>query len=451
MKKKIDDRIKILIENCVKLNHRSLFLIVGDRGLYQIANLHYLLTKSRVKAQPSVLWCYKKELELSSHKKKRVKQIRKMETKGNLDKEEVNQIELFLSSKDINYCYYKDTQRVLGKTYGMCVLQDFESLTPNVICRTLETVEGGGIIVLLLNAMTSLRQLYSISMDVHNRYRTESHQVVQPRFNERFILSLSNCKSCIAIDDELNILPITQHIRDIKEMKIPGQDKVDESSSSVLDLYLTDEQRQLRDLKKQLVNTKPIGNLVKLCKTLDQARSVMSVIDSISEKNLRMTLSLSAGRGRGKSATLGVSIAGAVVYGFSNIFVTAPSPENLGTVFEFILLGLEALNYKEHQDYEVLRSKNPEFNNAVMRINIYKDHRQTIQYIRPQDYQRVSQAELLVVDEAAAIPVTLVKQLMGPYLVIISSTIHGYEGTGRSLSLKLISSLKRQNSMNRDN
>ena len=43
MKKKIDDRIRILIENCVKLNHRSLFLIVGDRGLYQIVNLHMLL------------------------------------------------------------------------------------------------------------------------------------------------------------------------------------------------------------------------------------------------------------------------------------------------------------------------------------------------------------------------------------------------------------------------
>lgn len=90
MKKKIDERIRILIENCVKLNHRSLFIIVGDRGLYQIANLHYMLTKARVKTQPNVLWCYKRELELSSHQKKRQKQIRKLESKGNLDKEEIN-------------------------------------------------------------------------------------------------------------------------------------------------------------------------------------------------------------------------------------------------------------------------------------------------------------------------------------------------------------------------
>jgi N-acetyltransferase 10 len=55
-------------------------------------------------------------------------------------------------------------------------------------------------------------------MDVHQRYRTEAHQIIEPRFNERFLLSLSNCKTCIAIDDELNILPITQHIKDIKEI-----------------------------------------------------------------------------------------------------------------------------------------------------------------------------------------------------------------------------------------
>jgi tRNA(Met) C34 N-acetyltransferase TmcA len=44
---------------------------------------------------------------------------------------------------------------------------------------------------------------------------------------------------------------------------------------------------------------------------------------------------------------------GAVSYGFSNIFVTAPSPENLKTMFEFIISGLKALKYTEHIDFEV--------------------------------------------------------------------------------------------------
>jgi len=40
------------------------------------------------------------------------------------------------------YCFYHETQNILGNTYGMCVLQDFEALTPNLLARTIETVEG---------------------------------------------------------------------------------------------------------------------------------------------------------------------------------------------------------------------------------------------------------------------------------------------------------------------
>lgn len=77
-----------------------------------------------------------------------------------------------------------------------------------------------------------------------------------------------------------------------------------------------------------------------------------------------------------------------------------------------------------------------------MRVNIFRDHRQTIQYIEPQNNEQLAQAELVIVDEAAAIPITLVKNLLGPFMVVLSSTVHGYEGTGRSLSLKLVQSLR---------
>ncbi len=54
----------------------------------------------------------------------------------------------------------------------------------------------------------------------------------------------------------------------------------------------------------------------------------------------------------------------------------------------------------------------------------------------------LGQAELVIIDEAAAIPLPLVRNLIGPYLVFLASTINGYEGTGRSLSLKLIQQLR---------
>src|SRR5712691_10459565 len=66
----------------------------------------------------------------------------------------------------------------------------------------------------------------------------------------------------------------------------------------------------------------------------------------------------------------------------------------------------------------------------------------TLQYIQPEDAHVLGQAELVIIDEAAAIPLPLVRNLIGPYLVFLASTINGYEGTGRSLSLKLIQQLR---------
>jgi hypothetical protein len=36
MRKKVDSRIRTLVENCVKLGQRSLFVIVGDKGRDQV-------------------------------------------------------------------------------------------------------------------------------------------------------------------------------------------------------------------------------------------------------------------------------------------------------------------------------------------------------------------------------------------------------------------------------
>lgn len=84
----------------------------------------------------------------------------------------------------------------------------------------------------------------------------------------------------------------------------------------------------------------------------------MMFVEAIVEKNFRSTISLTAGRGRGKSAAIGLSVASAVQSGFSNIFVSAPSPENLKTFFEFLIIGLESLNYKENMHYDILQSTN---------------------------------------------------------------------------------------------
>lgn len=93
-----------------------------------------------------------------------MKQIKAQIARGQRDVDEDDPFELFVSSTEIRYTYYKETEKILGNTYGMCVLQDFEALTPNLLARTIETVEGGGVVVILLKTMKSLKQLYSMTM-----------------------------------------------------------------------------------------------------------------------------------------------------------------------------------------------------------------------------------------------------------------------------------------------
>ena len=434
-RKAIDSRIPALIRNGVQEKKRSFFVVVGDRAKDVIVNLHWILSSVDVKQNKSVLWAYKKDLlGFTSHRKKREAKIKKEVKRGIREPNEEDAFELFITLNQIRYVYYKETEKILGNTYGMCILQDFEAITPNLLARTVETVEGGGIVLLLLKSMNSLKQLYTLSMDIHSRYRTEAHDDVTARFNERFILSLGSCESCLVVDDEMNVLPISGG-KNVKPL--PPPETADDTAT-------LPHRRELKDIKDSLAETQPVGTLVNLARTVDQAKALLTFVDAIADKTLRNTVALTASRGRGKSAALGIAIAAAVAHGYSNIFITSPNPENLKTLFEFVFKGFDALGYLDHVDYTILQSTNPDFNKAIVRVNIHRQHRQTIQYIQPQDAHVLGQAELVVIDEAAAIPLPLVRRLMGPYLVFMASTINGYEGTGRSLSLKLIQQLREQ-------
>lgn len=46
-----------------------------------------------------------------------------MMQRGLLDPEKEDPFTLFVASTNIRYCYYADSQKILGNTFGMCVLQ----------------------------------------------------------------------------------------------------------------------------------------------------------------------------------------------------------------------------------------------------------------------------------------------------------------------------------------
>jgi len=172
--------------------------------------------------------------------------------------------------------------------------------------------------------------------------------------------------------------------------------------------------------------------LYELAKTQDQVEALKAFEALLDEE--RRTVVLTANRGRGKSAALGLGAAGFMYLSRekASVKVTAPEPQNVKPVFEFASLALSRLGVKvkveERADHAVL----------------LRCKRGVLEYCSP--YRLIhEEADLAMVDEAAGIPVPLLFKVLKRFRrTVFSSTIHGYEGSGRGFSLRFLKALSEE-------
>ncbi|WP_160133679.1 tRNA(Met) cytidine acetyltransferase TmcA [Halococcus salsus] len=135
-------------------------------------------------------------------------------------------------------------------------------------------------------------------------------------------------------------------------------------------------------------------------------------------------LVVEADRGRGKSSAAGLA-AGAFAAAGQRVLVTAPGFESAGAVFERAreLLGsLDALAESDCDD-------------RPRRIDAANGGR--IRFESPSTaVESAAAADLVVVDEAAALPVDRLAGFLGAPNVAFVTTVHGYEGAGRGFSVR---------------
>ncbi|MDA0425918.1 tRNA(Met) cytidine acetyltransferase TmcA, partial [Stutzerimonas frequens] len=154
--------------------------------------------------------------------------------------------------------------------------------------------------------------------------------------------------------------------------------------------------------------TVPAVNLP--CRSRDQQEAVALVLKASGAR--RQPLVLSADRGRGKSAALGIAAAELLRAG-KKVVVTAVSRNAIDSLLERV-------------------------------ETLAPDHCHLLHYYRPDELlRREEQADLLLVDEAAAIPTPLLLQLLDIYpRVVFATTLHGYEGNGQGFALRFLSRLR---------
>ena len=159
------------------------------------------------------------------------------------------------------------------------------------------------------------------------------------------------------------------------------------------------------------------ANVQRGCLTAGQADAVDAIIKVVTGHSKR-PLVLSADRGRGKSAALGIAAAELLQTRTIKIAVTAPSFACADTVFKLAKLRL-ATAQQPHRHQLHFGASQLEFVAADEIVN------------------RASEFDFIMVDEAAAIPASILMALLSHHnRLIFATTIHGYEGTGRGFEIK---------------
>ncbi len=307
-----------------------------------------------------------------------------------------------LLSAEVFFVGHRDTKRILGKTFDNALID--LRWYPDVISmsRAVETVRGGGLIFLMLplnykNSRKYLEELVPLGekrapRDVLRR-RLLKFALKMPgiyvysSYSFSFIKVPDNEKSCT----ELHRNRIHNNV------SIPASHIFDEA-------------------------------LYQLCATQDQ-------VDALREFEKYETMDaylITADRGRGKSALIGIALTGIALEFFKRekralrVNITAPEKENTDEIFRFLSIAHEKLSMQYHLG-------NGRFSSKFI----------VAEYLTPYDIIRAS-SDLIVVDEAAGIQFPLLRKIVEKKeKIIFSTTIHGYEGAGRTFSVRFLPLLEK--------
>ncbi|MCW3131517.1 MAG: tRNA(Met) cytidine acetyltransferase TmcA [Candidatus Methanospirare jalkutatii] len=319
------------------------------------------------------------------------------------------------------FVHFADSERLLGETYASLILDLTEGFHPNDLGIIVETIAAGGMILAVappLDAWSSLRGKW------HEELVSEPFSLSQvvPRFYRRFAKRTLAAEGIIIYDfDEKKL---------VKRYEFEGKEAQKDASEA---LEASKEEIKIpeeRKIKKKLY---------KLCATQDQVEFLRLMERFFERKKARKAVILTADRGRGKTAVLGIvtpfliSRMYAVLKRPVRIILVAPSPAAVQTFFVFLRKALirQGMKFKSKETAEGLTT-------------VVSTKYARVEYVIPRRALVEKElADIIIVDEAAAIDVSVLRKITeGSTYTIFSSTIHGYEGAGRGFSVRFLKYLE---------
>ena len=300
-------------------------------------------------------------------------------------------------SSQINIQSLAASRKNLGREFSTVVYCGFDGINPDTLASLAGSVKGGGLLVLLVPA---LEQLASF---VDPEYK---NILVYPNTDDQpegyYLQFLAN-----NVTQDNRILLWRQG----QELKVPEGLK---ALAQVSGESATDVQFEYGAINS------------------DQQSAVEKIVRVALGKHSKRPLVLTADRGRGKTSALGLAV--------SEICRQVNSGKaDSRTEFQVIVTAYQAsavepLFYHLQQQLAVERVEK----------DFYRIGKCSIRFLSLSQLQESDHVnDLLLVDEAATLPVFILEKLLHKHSrICFATTVDGYEGTGRGFQLKFLPKLK---------
>jgi len=308
---------------------------------------------------------------------------------------------------------------LLGTTRELVVLDCHEAFSANTLGQVTGAVDGGGLLVLLVPPLAAVPTALESLVD-QVAVPPFDRDDVGSRFRERLAETLRTHPG-VAIAQVGTTADENDETNECSDTDDTGSD---DTAATTVEI----ERDGLNVSTPTTVTSEPHSYddtpfpvaTYEACRTGDQARAVARLSALATPGN---AVVVEADRGRGKSSSAGLAAAALAADG-QDVLVTAPSIENAGELFARADELLATLENGDTPD----ESATPPLSTAAggrLRFEL-----------PPDAADLPASPDVVIADEAAALPVGLLTDLLEAPAVGFCTTVHGYEGAGRGFAVR---------------
>ncbi|MCX8198962.1 MAG: tRNA(Met) cytidine acetyltransferase TmcA [Sulfolobales archaeon] len=394
--------------NLIRVRHRALLVISGSNPerlgellgravtYYERSLVRHLKTleNSQSNQTRSVLYVYHDEFPEAIKMKEVYRRI----------------VNTLLRKLNTTYATYEISEKYLGTTFDVLIMDLTHDLKPNDLGRLIGIVRGGGLILLATPPWNSWDRFLSIFKRnlVVPQYPEPRHIFIE--WVKRKLLEHNNIAIYDA-DEEV----IVKSFEFSKVSAKSAKSSIEYPKETIFPLIVYEQ-----------------------AVTQDQV-SVINILERFYEKPRKGEKKLAvivADRGRGKSCAVGIGVVGLVHFLSKlkpkvRVLITAPEPSNIQSLMMLARQTLEKLGVSystEIRGSNVIELRGDKF---------------SIEYWEPVAIPKLK-GDIVVIDEAAGLSVTILYKIWEAHSrVVVSTTIHGYEGAGRGFSLRFLGRVRK--------